>query len=322
MNPSLKEQIIKHAGADSISKIELVQSLWSDFGSLERVWLEGGNVRSVIVKRIQPPVEVNHPRGWNTDFSANRKLKSYQIERHWYKEYVPKMPNDLKVPEFLFHAKINDEDVIAMEDLGASGFTAPYSSNQSCFQKCLEWIAKFHAFHLNADVDGLWEVGTYWHLETRQDEWASMKSGSLKNEAANIDGLLRKCKYQTIVHGDAKPANFCFTEDFNKVAAVDFQYVGRGCGMKDLIYLMSSSLSEAELFDKDEEVLDTYFSYLYSAIKSYNKTSVDFDILKVEWTSLYCVAWVDFMRFLEGWSPNHSRANTYAQRQVDLLLNS
>jgi len=43
------------------------------------------------------------------------------------------------------------------------------------------------------------------------------------------------------VHGDAKLANFCFSRDGKKVAAVDFQYVDGGCGMKDLSRIIVGS---------------------------------------------------------------------------------
>ena len=49
-----------------------------------------------------------------------------------------------------------------------------------------------------------------------------------------------------LAHGDAKVANFCFTNDQHAVAAVDFQYVGGGIGTQDVIYFLGSFCSEAE----------------------------------------------------------------------------
>lgn len=69
---------------------------------------------------------------------------------------------------------------------------------------------------------------------TRPDELSAMKPSHLKGAAEAIDSKLNQCKFQTIVHGDAKVANFCFTPDSKSIAAVDFQYVGSGCGMKDV----------------------------------------------------------------------------------------
>ena len=51
------------------------------------------------------------------------------------------------------------------------------------------------------------------------------------------------------MHGDAKLANFLFTSDHSQVAGVDFQYVGGGCGMKDVAYLLSCL---------DEDACDTH----------------------------------------------------------------
>ncbi|MEK9986815.1 MAG: choline kinase, partial [Opitutae bacterium] len=61
----------------------VVQRLWSDYGSIDRIGLEGTDVSSVIVKHVKPG-SGKHPRGWNTDLSRRRKLKSYQVETHWY----------------------------------------------------------------------------------------------------------------------------------------------------------------------------------------------------------------------------------------------
>ena len=92
---------------------------------------------------------------------------------------------------------------------------------------------------------GLWECGSYWHLGTRPDELAALEDGPLKTTAPLIDQALRQSQFQTIIHGDAKLANFCFARHHNTangstVAAVDFQYVGAGCGIKDVTYFLGS----------------------------------------------------------------------------------
>ncbi len=321
MNLELQERILNATSANSITKVDFVQSLWSDFGALERVWLDGYDYESIVIKRIIPPTEMNHPRGWNSDVSSQRKLKSYEIERSWYEEYVNKLPSDIKTPEFLFYIELNNERVLGMEDLLSAGFELPYADNSTCFNRCLEWLAKFHAFHMNNSGEGLWEIGTYWHLDTRKDEWDAMDPGTLKDAASDIDQKLNQCKFQTLVHGDAKPANFCFTPDFGQVAAVDFQYVGKGCGMKDLIYLMSSTLSEDHLLKEDKRIVDRYFDLLEQALKEYERNEIDFQSLRKEWQLMYVMAWMDFARFLEGWSPKHPRFNRYVKEvtQTGLL---
>src|SRR5690606_28569084 len=96
---------------------------------------------------------------------------------------------------------------------------------------CLRWLAAFHALFMHEAPVGLWEVGTYWHLATRPDERAAMQDLELRHAADAIDRTLNSASHQTIVHGDAKVANFCFASDRGAVAAVDFQYVGASAGV-------------------------------------------------------------------------------------------
>lgn len=134
-----------------------------------------------------------------------------------------------------------------------------------------------------------------------------------------IDNRLNTCKFQTLVHGDAMPANFCFSQN-GSAAALDFQYTGEGCGMKDVIYLMSSSLTDEKLFKNDSIILDRYFQFLEQSIEYFEIAGIDFSELRKEWEEMYFFAWIDFVRFLEGWSPGHARINSYSKELKERLF--
>ena len=133
-----------------------------------------------------------------------------------------------------------------------------------------------------------WDTGTYWHLATRLDELEAINDPVLKKAAPLIDQKLNQCEFKTIVHGDAKVANFCFSE--NAVAAVDFQYVGGGCGMKDLAYFLGSTLDDDEIKNHEAKILDFYFLELQKSMEL-NKTNQSFQKIKTEWLELYPFAW-------------------------------
>ena len=154
-------------------------------------------------------------------------------------------------------------------------------------------------------------MGTYWHLDTRSDEFDAMKQSSIKANAHKLDGLLNACHYKTIVHGDAKVANFCFSKSDQSVAAVDFQYVGGGCGMKDVAYFLGSCFDENECERWIPDLLDTYFDTLRSAVKG---TTIDTIDLEREWRQLFAPAWTDFHRFLLGWMPEHNKIHAYTEK--------
>jgi thiamine kinase-like enzyme len=146
-----------------------------------------------------------------------------------------------------------------------------------------------------------------------------LEDNELKSAAGLIDIKLKTAKYQTFVHGDAKLANFCFSPKGDKVAAVDYQYVGGGCGMKDVAYFIGSCLHEDECEKMEKQLLDTYFSELKIAIQTRNKV-IDFDELEVEWRDLFPLAWTDFHRFLKGWSPGHWKINSYSEQMARKLI--
>jgi Ser/Thr protein kinase RdoA (MazF antagonist) len=127
-------------------------------------------------------------------------------------------------------------------------------------------ICIFHAKHLGCEETNLWERGTYWHFGTRPDEWEAMPDSDLKQKASAIDEALKHAPVPTLIHGDAKLANFCFSEDNTQVAAVDFQYVGHGCAMKDVMLFISSRVPVDQAKDFEELLLDYYFSQFEEAI--------------------------------------------------------
>jgi aminoglycoside phosphotransferase (APT) family kinase protein len=156
-------------------------------------------------------------------------------------------------------------------------------------------------------------------LETRPDELARCNDPQLAAASVWLDARLRAASYQTLVHGDAKVENFCFTSDLARVAAVDFQYAGAGCGIQDVAYFFSSCLSDQLCETRGPELLDFYFEVLGQALARH-QPNIDARALEAEWRELYPVAWADFARFLSGWAPGHDSRSGYAGRMTKLAL--
>jgi aminoglycoside phosphotransferase len=322
MNPHFTEITLNATGATSLTESEVIQNLWSGYGKIVRCGLVGSNLESVVVKHVHWPDAVHHPRGWNTNLSHERKVKSYQVETAFYANWAEKCDDSCRVPHCLALETHGDEVFMVMEDLDASGYgeRRTYVTDEE-LKGCISWLAHFHATYLGANPQDLWEVGTYWHLETRPEELNELDDLKLKLAAPAIDRKLSGTPYKTLVHGDAKLANFCFSPDGSKVAAVDFQYVGGGCGMKDLAYFLGSCLSEEACEQRETELLDFYFSELRSALETRDRM-LDMDALEADWRALYPLAWTDFFRFLQGWSPGHWKINSYSERLAREVLNN
>jgi len=319
MNTQLNEIVLKATGADSTERGEVIQSLWSGYGEIVRYRLEGVHAPSAVVKHVSFPSEVNHPRGWHNDLSHQRKVKSYEVEMTWYHEWASLCDESCRVPHCYASETIGEEQLMVLEDLDAAGFPLRRSTlDLDGVALCLRWLAHFHATFMGVRPAGLWPVGTYWHLATRPDELAVMDDDDLRDAAPVIDSMLSSGRFQTLVHGDAKLANFCFSADGRSVAGVDFRYVGGGCGMKDVAYFLGSCLNDREHSLYEAELLDGYFKELKRALVV-RGSRVEMAALELEWRELFPLAQTDFYRFLVGWMPTHWKINDY-NKQVALAV--
>ncbi|WP_412987352.1 oxidoreductase family protein [Pontimicrobium sp. IMCC45349] len=319
MNSNFKDYLLKSTNASSCEEVEIIQTLWSGYGKISRYVLNGSLNTTVVVKSISLNQSSSHPRGWNTDYAHNRKVRSYEVETIWYSKWSKLCNDNCKIPKVIGVFSEMNEQWIIMEDLNQKFPLRKHKLQLQETKTCLKWLANFHATFLNYKPTDLWEIGTYWHLKTRPDEFEKTTNQALKAKAHVIDGLLNNCKYQTIVHGDAKLANFCFSENGNQVAAVDFQYVGGGCGIKDVAYFLGSCLSSEACEFYEEELLEYYFSELKLACKT-KAIKASFDALEQEWRYMYSIAWTDFTRFLMGWMPTHQKLNDYSLKLMKEVL--
>ena len=87
MKPNFQNYILQATGAESLYHIEDIQSLWSDYGKIMRYGLRCPDCERVVVKHVKLPDSHHHPRGWNTDRSHQRKIRSYQVETAWYRDW-------------------------------------------------------------------------------------------------------------------------------------------------------------------------------------------------------------------------------------------
>lgn len=226
------------------------------------------------------------------------------------------------VPKLLAEFSDGLQQVLVLQDLDQQGFRLRKNqASMSDVRLGIKWLAYFHAKFLQQNITDLWPIGTYWYLATRQEEFDVMQAGQLKDSAQAIDSALNNAHFQTLVHGDAKLANFCFADDANidRLAAVDFQYVGKGVGVKDLVYFLGGCFNQDELVKYEQSLVQEYFSELKKALEYY-QIEIDFTGLQQEWRDLYAFAWADFYRFLLGWSPDHYKINAHMQKQTSIAL--
>jgi hypothetical protein len=206
----------------------------------------------------------------------------------------------------------------------------------------LSWLAAFHAACWGADAEqlGLWPEACYWHLATRQDELAEMGRDwrHLQAPAPELDRRLRESPWRTLCHGDFKTENLLFSSGSGgsslQCAAYDFQYVGGGCGTKDVVYLLCSGV-QARLLQApagEEALLRHYHSELLAGLAATAAApqgsgvgcpaaaaraveQYSFEVLRQE----YRLAMCDYVRFMAGWGFWGSAASWAAARARQFL---
>lgn len=296
------------AGAGN-DRDERIQELWGGYGHLLRRRAPDGGVE--IVKDVR----------WGAgaaDRSDARKRRSYQIEARWYSRWAADVPSTCRIPACLGVQERGDGMTLRLEDLDAAGYRRRASRLSAAdLDGAVRWLGRFHAAFLGRAPEGLWKEGSYWHLATRSDELAAMPPGPLRSAAADLDLRLRDCRFRAIVHGDAKPDNFCLGRP-GEVAVVDFQYAGGGCGMRDLAYLLDCQSDDAPDEAATPRILDAYFAALRSGLSPGNEPLAD--AIEAEWRALLPVAWLDFQRFLQGWHPAYARPSRRLARRIDAEL--
>jgi aminoglycoside phosphotransferase (APT) family kinase protein len=282
---NVEKLVCQLTGASAAHRKSRLQSLWRGYGEVVRYELDNAQARSVVVKVVRPPAGA-HPR----------KLRSYQVEAAWYGDLASRCSSQCRVPRCLGTHSKRHTSVFVLEDLHASGFRLPLRPlDGHRLRLALSWLASFHATFMGVSPVGLWDVGTYWHLATRPKELRAMRNKRLRAMASELDQKLSTARFQTLVHGDAKPANFLLSEDRKSVAAVDFQYVGGGCGMKDVAYLLDDRLRAST----KNALLQHYFDAFRAALAP--EWLPQADAIEAEWRALLPVAELDFARFLDGW---------------------
>ena len=293
-----------------------MQALWSGYGEIRRATLSGPelSIRTAVVKYVVPPANPDARRDAAAARSHRRKLRSYQVEQSFYRDFAARCDAACRVPAPIHLSTEQGRVLFVLEDLDAAGFGLRRNQiSDAELRACLSWLAAFHARFLHEVPEGLWKVGSYWHLATRPDELRALEDRELQQAAAGLDERLNRARFRTLIHGDAKLQNFCFAADASAVAAVDFQYLGGGVGVKDVAYFLSSCLSSARLQAEAEACLEDYFLMLARALQEREVPADEIDVLIREWRALYPVACADFYRFLLGWEPSSSFRDRYLE---------
>ena len=83
----IRARVCAVTGAHAVTGVERIQRLWSGYGVIVRLRLSGAPQASVIVKLVQPPA-ANLVSSPEQQRSHARKLRSYAVERSFYRRHA------------------------------------------------------------------------------------------------------------------------------------------------------------------------------------------------------------------------------------------
>ncbi|MBE0357644.1 hypothetical protein PPHE_b0991 [Pseudoalteromonas phenolica O-BC30] len=295
---------------------DLSISLWSGCGQIQSGFFDS---QPVIVKLSEIPESINHQVISQSDFAKQRKDKSYLNELNFYNNPICKLAYENVRPRCYFAKRIDVLNILILEDFESKGFQNIDDYKFEHVYAVIDWLAQFHAKGLNLIGSERFPIGGYWHLETRPDEYKRMGSVELKRCASYLADSLYKAKYQTLIHGDSKLANYAFDNNYN-VLGYDYQYVGSGIGLQDVMLFMTSVFNGDTCAKYESSILNLYFESLSKALS--NTMSIkEYELLEREWRTLWPIVWADFYRFLNGWKPEHKKITQFMQNKFSEVLN-
>ncbi|TMP31763.1 kinase [Pseudoalteromonas rubra] len=291
------------------------QALWSGCGHIYKFTYQGD---MLVAKVATVPAQLDHRHITQSEHSLHRKFRSYEKELMFYRDTAQSYASECALPEVKAVANHNQVFISVFTDFEAQGYHNISKADPSHVTQMMTWLARFHAIGLvSSPSRGTYGRGNYWHLSTRPDEYERMMSGLLKSSANQIDQRLLDCPYQTLIHGDAKLANFAFSR--NQALGYDFQHIGEGIGVADVMLLLSSLYCGRDLELHAEQYLDVYFEQLSEALAEHWPKEQFLDLEKC-WRHLWTFVWADFHRFLLGWKPDHEKLTSYMLHQTELCL--
>ena len=137
-------------------------------------------------------------------------------------------------------------------------------------------------------IEKLKQIGT--RLTSIADYCSSQIHG-IKCDGTPADDLhdMAFTKYKTLVHGDAKAANFFFSTPEDEpeklsLGLIDFQWVGVGTPAHDIAYCITASLSENEKNHPTtlDPLVSEYYSFFCSALKKYGIDDPPFSVEELQ----------------------------------------
>lgn len=277
--------------------------LWGGMGYVYQIEV-GSCTLEIIVKQVSPTGNDKK----KLSLGDRRKADSYECEANFYQHLAPLLlRKGLEIPIPL-HVERGDngEMTICMTKLHGGESSCNNLEGDEETKAVLRWLATLHAATWGPMADkavdefGLQPQGTYWYLETRPDEHASIRSkgweGRLKRAAKAIDERLKRDPMQCCVHGDAKRANMLFrysTQDPLVVEMYDFQYCGKAPPTKDLAYFLCVAAD-------DDNASSYYLEYYHGQLLGRLAKSLNYPTLEELQDSLD-LANCDWARFMAGW---------------------
>lgn len=312
-------EILRNARLESE---EQIASLWSGYGEIIRqIYILPDESRLFLIKK---QVSQLIPISKQPDESQSRKAISYVVERYFYDRLSRQsIDNGAHLPRVYATTK----DAIYMTDLGQEYPVEHVNMDHERSAVVIRWLAHYHVQFWNYGLpaesliplgsrshpdpeggQGVWEEGGYWPLHTRQAEYELLDS-FWKRIAVEVDAEIRAipAQFTTLMHGDLKSANIVFSEDLKRCAVFDFQYVGIGPGIRDLVYFMISSVHGLDRHVSD--LLRLYHQSIIVGLKGIGLVDVAAEYTFETMIKQYELCLVDYYRFMLGWVYLPSRSN-------------